>query len=235
MENKMTPVWDLLKNSFSAYQTKFKILTKLAAFNLIPFGLSLLAGGVSAGYFVIFGVRNNNFQTLPFPVLPFLFLMLLGLIIALISIYVSFGVLAGTFYVIKEGSNEASPWEFFKKGWANMGSFAWVAFLAGLVMFGGFILFIIPGIIFSIWFSQSLYVFIFEGTKGSEALKKSKALAKGYFWPLLGRFLVLGIIGWLVAHIKIFGPLINVLFLAPFGIVYANLIYQDLKRIKGQN
>ena len=43
----------------------------------------------------------------------------------------------------------------------------------------GFCLFIIPGIIFGLWFTLSEVVVVLEGTSGVEALKRSKALMKG--------------------------------------------------------
>jgi len=50
------------------------------------------------------------------------------------------------------------------------------------------ILLIIPGIIFAVWFSFGNYILILGDAKGVNALKTSKALVKGYFWPVLWRW-----------------------------------------------
>lgn len=46
----------------------------------------------------------------------------------------------------------------------------------------GFILFIIPGIIFSVWFAFSVYETILEKKKPIEAMKESKKLSAGRWW-----------------------------------------------------
>ncbi|MBI2098992.1 hypothetical protein HYT45_01090 [Candidatus Uhrbacteria bacterium] len=62
-----------------------------------------------------------------------------------------------------------------------------VSILAGLAMLGGFLLFVIPGIIFSIWFAFAYYEAILHGAKGADALKKSRRLSRGRFWAALWR------------------------------------------------
>lgn len=62
-----------------------------------------------------------------------------------------------------------------------------------LIIAGGFILLIIPGVIFSVWFMFSGFTLIEKNTKVTEALSQSKSLVKGNFWKVLGRGLVFGI------------------------------------------
>lgn len=53
---------------------------------------------------------------------------------------------------------------------------------------------IVPGIIFGVYWMFAQAAVIFTGKKGMEALRYSKALVKGRWWSVLGRFLVLGIV-----------------------------------------
>lgn len=62
-----------------------------------------------------------------------------------------------------------------------------VAALTALVVLGGFILLIIPGIIFSIWYAFSYYEAVLNDMRGLAALKKSKELVAGRFWAVLWR------------------------------------------------
>lgn len=62
-----------------------------------------------------------------------------------------------------------------------------VASLTALAALGGFLLLIIPGIIFSIWYAFSYYEVVLGDVRGLEALKKSKELVKGRFWAVLWR------------------------------------------------
>lgn len=65
----------------------------------------------------------------------------------------------------------------------------WVTILVGLVIVGGLVLLIIPGIIFAIWFAFGSYAMILDGRRGTAALKYSKQLVAGrwgeVFWRLL--------------------------------------------------
>ena len=54
--------------------------------------------------------------------------------------------------------------------------------LAGLAILGGFALFIIPGIIFSVWFGYATYATVAEGLEGRAALGRSRAIVRGRFW-----------------------------------------------------
>ena len=59
-------------------------------------------------------------------------------------------------------------------------------FLMLLIIFGGFILFIIPGLIFSIKYMFTLYLVIDKGMGPIEALKASGKLTDGIKWDLVG-------------------------------------------------
>lgn len=69
-----------------------------------------------------------------------------------------------------------------------------VSFLNALAVLGGTILFIIPGIIFSIWFSFSVLAVILDNKNGVSALSYSKSLVKGRWWPVLARIFVPSVI-----------------------------------------
>jgi hypothetical protein len=64
------------------------------------------------------------------------------------------------------------------------------AVLTYLAVFGGFLLFIIPGIYFSIWFALSQHVVVIEELSGSTAMKRSKKLIH----KDRGTFVALGIV-----------------------------------------
>ena len=61
--------------------------------------------------------------------------------------------------------------------------------LSGLAITAGIILFIIPGIIFSVWFAFTIYSAVLENKKPVEAMKHSKSLSAGrwiaVFWRLV--------------------------------------------------
>jgi hypothetical protein len=65
-----------------------------------------------------------------------------------------------------------------------------VSILTYLIIFGGFVLLIIPGIIFSVWFAFSIYEVVLKNKKVIESIKASKALVKGRWWAVLWRLVV---------------------------------------------
>lgn len=73
-------------------------------------------------------------------------------------------------------------------------SFIWVSILVALMIGLGFILFVVPALIFGIWYAFASNHLIVDGVRGSAALKKSKALVTGRWWSVLFRVVV----PWLV-------------------------------------
>lgn len=80
--------------------------------------------------------------------------------------------------------------ESIQAGLARIGPLIWTSILMGLAIFGGFILLIIPGILFAFWFSLSNHAVVLEKLSGSAALKRSKALMAGN----IGTIFVMGIL-----------------------------------------
>jgi hypothetical protein len=75
----------------------------------------------------------------------------------------------------------------FSKALTILPRFFVVSILIGIVVSLGLVLLIIPGIIFAVWFSMSLFVLVNQKTGILESMKRSKALVKGKFWAVLGR------------------------------------------------
>jgi len=57
----------------------------------------------------------------------------------------------------------------------------------------GFILLIVPGLLFVVWFAFSKFMMIEKGTRIKESLSKSKEIAKGNYWKILGRLVIFGL------------------------------------------
>lgn len=68
------------------------------------------------------------------------------------------------------------------------------SFLVGLSVIGGTLLFIIPGIIFAVWYSFTSYAVIFEGAQGLSAMRASKSLVVGRWWPIAWRLAMVALV-----------------------------------------
>ncbi len=106
-------------------------------------------------------------------------------------------------------------------------SLAWASSLYSFIVGGASLLFVIPGILTGVWFFACSYLVVAEKNRGMEALLKSKALVEGRFWPVLGRLLLVGLLGGIVGMVPLIGPVFSLLF-APFSILFSVLLYRNL-------
>lgn len=230
---KLPGVFQLLKESWLIYHKKFLTLTGIMA---IPVALSFL-GNIALSQ----KETSNGF-------------FIIGIIVSLASFFFLLLIVPVLIFSVKK--EEIGVKESYKKGLKIFSSYLWVYVLSIFIITGGFLLFIIPGFLFSVWFSLAIFVLVFEEKKGFSALFKSKHLISGKFWVVLWRFLASClIIGFLLAAILaifliipifliqgdiegvaqkfwyIFGYLLP-LFISPFALIYASLIYKKLTEIK---
>lgn len=218
------PIIELFKKSFDFYIKKVWTLAGIALFSFLGF-LVILPFALTA-----FIISYSSFSKSNLNISLILIDILLGLIGIFFAILIGLWSQAATYFAVKEDGINFK--QSLKTAWPKLGSFFWVSLLAGLAVFGGLILFVIPGIIFGVWFCLSIFVFVSEDLRGTSALKRSKQLIQGYFWPVLGRMLIVGFVVWLISSIKFFGPIINIFFSVPFTIVFQYLLFEDLKRVK---
>jgi tetratricopeptide (TPR) repeat protein len=122
--------------------------------------------------------------------------------------------------------------EAFQKAKPKVIAHIWLGTLTGLILTGAHLLLIIPGIIFTVWFFFSPFVFIDEDVRGMDALLKSKEYVRGRWLGVCWRLLAIWLISALVSTIPIIGQLLA-LFLIPFSFVYTFLVFQDLRETRG--
>lgn len=150
-------------------------------------------------------------------------------------------------YAIKDSQEKIGVMESYRRGWHKIFSYWWVGLLAGFITIGGFLLLIVPGIIFAIWFSLAVFILIAEDQKGMNALLKSKEYVKGKWGGVFWRFFFIGVISLIISLVptlifsllKIpFGSEISRfvigLFLTPLIMTYSFLVYSNLKALKGE-
>jgi hypothetical protein len=101
--------------------------------------------------------------------------------------------------------------------------------LVGFILFGGFLLFIVPGVIFLSWYYLAPFFMIGEDIGVREAMKRSKAAAKGRMGA------VLGIVGVTIVFALVgFVPIIGGIASSILGFLYSvapALRYDELRRL----
>ncbi|MFH1193889.1 MAG: hypothetical protein V1661_02755 [bacterium] len=133
-----------------------------------------------------------------------------------------------------------------------------VSLLAGIITIGGFLMIVIPGILFTTWYAFVIYGAVLEKRRGWDAFQKSHDLSKGRFWPIFGRVIVPNLFWGIIAYLVLAGifnllgmflnqsltdsvnPPIAVLslmisalaasFFAPLSIITLTITYREAKR-----
>ncbi len=111
------------------------------------------------------------------PVMLSLFLGVLGLICGVLSSYASFGTTLIYLHLI--GKEKTSLSDMFSPGGKLFLNYIIAAFISGFVTVVGLLLFIIPGIIFSIKFQYFALVILDKKLGAVEALKMSSKITDG--------------------------------------------------------
>lgn len=222
-------IGELLNQTFQIYKSRIGIFLGIM---VIPFLISsfFYLPFLALYPLIIFGKFLGPFL-LPFLLLAAIVFITFGIVAIVISLWAQVSLL----FAIKERQQRIGFKESFTKGWSKVLSYWWISIISGFIVMGGYVLFIIPGIILSVLFSLAAYVLISEGKKGMTALFRSKQLIKGYWGKVFWRFLALGIIVLLISLVAGFIPLLRnfiYLFIAPFSITFGFLIYENLKQLK---
>jgi len=136
----------------------------------------------------------------------------------------------------------------YRFGFSMFWSTLLVVIINGLVGFGSFALFVIPGIVMVVYGCLYTFTFVLDGKRGFGALTESYSLVHGRWWPVFGRGLLLvivlgvcwAIISFIVALIFMHGSvgimlvpfilqILASIILVPIALGYVYKMYQSLK------
>lgn len=224
MTKLIGPIY-LFKQAWSLYRRFFKILVLVVA---VPFALSainplLVKLGASELYFLP--------VALVFSVLAGLGMLWAG---------------ATIINILHNQNDKIGYKEAFSKSWPIFWSLLWVAIITGFLTGGAILLFLAPGIIFTVFFLFSQLVTVLEGERGMKALLKSREYARDYFWAILGRYLLVLLVSVVVYAVlislgealgSVIGLLVQTLaniLVTPFILAYIYLLYKNVKEVKGE-
>lgn len=140
------------------------------------------------------------------------------------------------------------PKEAFKKSVSFVKSYILVSVVVGLLLFLLFLALVVPGIIFYCYWAFATMLVMVENIKNPKAaMKRSRQLVKGYWWPVAGRFILIALIYALFVGLislplsylsdsgkEIYNFLVNMLstLTTPFLLIYSYKLYQSLAEKK---
>jgi len=182
----------IFKESWQIYKQNYKLFLRI----LIP----LLILAVLLTILNIFDFTTNlKFANFSIPI--YLFLSAASFVVGLWTQIVLIRLIWNS--IVHQSIEEKS---LKQEGWRDIVPFLWVNILTGLIILGGTILFIIPGLIFSIWYYFASYIFAVEKIHGYGALKASKDLSQGRFWIVVGKIVLISLMYLAIMLIIIGAP-----------------------------
>ena len=229
----------LLKEAWAIYTQRWAAYSGIMIYPLlflIPFFL-VVAFGASSTILLEKAFAFDAFVVLLLP---------LVLVFALLTLFVQGWAQVALIYAAKDREEGIGVKQAYQRAMGKVIPYWWVAFLTGLIVMGGLLLFIVPGIIFISSFSLAMFVLVVEDIRGMDALLKSREYVKGLRGKVLGRLIFAGLIYLVVSILlsilssvanlslldSILSPIAN-LVIGPVITIYVYLMYVHIKRIKG--
>jgi len=213
---------DILTDSWKEYKDNFKVFLKIfLIFSVIPALLIFILGilfvyNFNSNLISLETAQQNIDFFLSSGVMPYWIIgALLFIVVFVLGIFMRTSFIYSALYRKKEMNFKETLlggkkyfWKFF---WFSVVEFI---FLAGL-----FLLFIVPGIIFAVFWVFAGFVLIGENKGILKSLKESHRIIKDRWWMTLGYLFLFGLIMLLVSiAFSIVGGIINFAIAFPFGI-----------------
>jgi hypothetical protein len=128
-------------------------------------------------------------------------LLVLALVTELVSLIATFLATAAAYRLVADAymGRPVDPAASLRFGLRRFGSVLWVSLLAGLGILAGFVLFVVPAIYLAVSWSIAVPVLLGEDLRGRRALRRSRALVRGRWWPCAGVLVLAVILALVVA------------------------------------
>ncbi len=238
MENNLSAVSELYKNSFAIYKKEF---WKLIGISLVPIlGIFPLFAIYLIYYY--FGSSLDHGFLYAVKIL----ILILGILGVFLAIYAAILADIGMKIFLRDKNGIGQS---LRNGRKIFWKYVALEILKIVFILLWSLLLIIPGLIFLVFYSFAEFVLIFENYAPRAALKRSKELVKGNWWAIAWRLVLFIIIFYLLFLILSLpasffaadsGPyqfwqfIIKIIrfLVGPFFTVYMFLIFKDLLDIK---
>jgi hypothetical protein len=238
-KSQLPSFFSLLNDTFKVYGQKLKSLLIIS----LCYYILMIA---TVAIFILVRMIDSLIVTATNNLIAALIVNAIAILVIAVSILILFSwISAATIIVLKDRQETFGLREALKRAKPYAMPSLWVGILSAPILFLGYIFFIIPGIIFSIWFLFSRYLVITDNKKGMEALLKSRDYGRGNFWNIF-LLAALGIVSMLFIDSiiqsleKAAGPqagnVIDFIFgflISPASTIYYYLIFENLKKTKG--
>ncbi|PIZ94267.1 MAG: hypothetical protein COX81_04100 [Candidatus Magasanikbacteria bacterium CG_4_10_14_0_2_um_filter_37_12] len=177
---------DIIKKSIKIYRNNAKLFLKYIGLMFIP-GALIATTPIITPTFIspalnVIGPLGTSF----------LIYVVITIFLSIISFWISIAFIRAIANIYQNKPQESIQLELNTAKTAILPAIG-ASIVAGLAIFSGFILFIIPGIIFTLWFTFVIYAIAIDKHKAIESIKVSKDLVVGRWWEVFARLFVPGL------------------------------------------
>lgn len=219
-QEELQGIGELFKRSWEIYKSRIGSLMSIIL-------LSLVFAAITVGVFVGIGfLISMTFTDTETKKTMTALGVIIGIVPGTIVLFLGF-----TAFIYAVANENLGIKDSFTNGRRRLWSFLWILTLLAYVVTGGFFLFLVPGVIFWVWFSFALFILASEDERGMSALLKSKEYVRGRWFDVFLRLFIIAIISNVIGILPFIGPLLSIIFI-PFGAIFTYLVYSDLRDIK---
>jgi len=225
---------DLLKESWKVYAQNFKLFFKLILLSIAFLLVFVLAGAVTLAV-----LSQTGFS---------LILIVVGLVSLLAIIATQLWIQVAMMLAIKtllDGKTVSSIRSLLNLSKPLILPYVGLSLVSMFLVVGGYMLFLIPGLILSIWFGFGMFVLIDENKRGISALLTSRDYIKGFIVKVFVRWFGFGILSAIVSSLpslllkntnyeglsSIYSTFISFI-ITPLSLIYGFLLYKSVKAQK---
>ena len=175
----------LIKGALRRYRAAWRVIAGLAGLYVgATVGLVIIIGAVALGGLLAF--KGNA------PVI-----VLGGMALILIAVLVLFWLAAIFNFALARIAVATEPlalWEEFDRGWQGALSYLWLMAIQMTFVAGGYFLFLVPGVIFSVLSSVSVFALVAEQRHGVAAIARSWSYVSKRKWAVFWRLAALAVL-----------------------------------------
>ncbi len=173
--SKLPSFFKLFAAAWARYKTSFTTFTLITIVPVISVIIvAILMGLFTRGFAAIGGVS-----------------IVIGIILFVIQLIIQSLTQLST--IVVASNPQTTVKGAFNQAAKIIASYWWLIFLTSLVVMGGFVALVIPGIILAISFSISIFVLVNESPRGLAVLTAARNYVKGYTWPVFVRLFLFGV------------------------------------------
>lgn len=221
---------ELFKRAWKVFSENFVILATILLMSVLAFAVCF-----AFGLFSIVIVGRISF-------------VLMAILIAImVAVYLGISIWVSLAFIwrLKERENKPTFKECFEKTSHLLIPSLWLQALCLFFTTGGLLFFVIPGIVFSVWFMFSQFILVVEDKRGLDALIRNRDLFKGYGIDVLKYLLILSgitIIPVFLVNLLTQGILfesfaqgmssLSSIFFSVFSNIFFFLFFENLREVK---